>query len=64
MMGTRQSGMVEESVLRLAGDAVLMKQVEQAVESVFAQPENEENRALMQYARREMENRGLVVARN
>lgn len=64
MMGTRQSGTLDEGVMQLAGDAVLMEQVGQVVDEIFAQPENEENRSLMRYARSEMEKRGLVLARN
>ena len=64
MMGTRQSGMADERLMALAGDPVLMEQVGQAVEEVFARPDDAENQALMRYAREQMELRGMMVARN
>ena len=64
MMGTRQSGMADERLMALAGDPVLMEQVGQAVEDIFARPDDAENQALMRYAREQMELRGMMVARN
>lgn len=64
MMGTRQSGMVNERLMALAGDPVLMEQVGQAVEAVFARPDDVENQAMLRYAREQMALRGLQVARN
>ena len=64
LMGSRQSGMLDEKILRLASDGPLMDKVTKAVDAIFAQPKAEENRQLMVYARRMMEQRGLFVARN
>ena len=51
-------------MMQLAGDAILMEQVQNAVDEVFAAPEHEEYRDLIRYARRAMEEKGLIIARN
>jgi len=64
IMGTRQSGMLDAGIMRLAGDPILMEEVGEMIEEIFAEPDAQENRALILYARQEMEKKGLVVARN
>ena len=64
IMGTRQSGMLDAGIMRLAGDPILMEEVGEMVEEIYANPLNAENAALLRYAREEMDKRGLVVARN
>ncbi len=64
VMGVRQSGMADEHLIALAGDPVLMEEVGLACDRIFADPDSKESRRLIDYARTEMDKRGLIVARN